>query len=82
GSHKSQIHISFGVPQGSCLGPLIFSLRIYLIRKHNIVFHIYADDSQLYISVQPNDKNSLSSLTACLPAIKKCMSSNFLKLTK
>ena len=78
--------ISSGIPQGSILGPLLFSLYILplgeLITDHGVDFHFYADDTQLYISVAPGDSSALDSLLLCLSSIKCWMSKNFLRLNE
>ena len=49
---------------------------------YNVCFHSYADDTQLYISVEPNDAAAINSITTCLLPINKWMSNNFLKLNE
>ena len=55
-----------------------------IISKHQIKFHVYADDTQLYISFKPRNQataeNALQRLSACISDIKVWMNMNKLKL--
>ena len=65
--------LRYGVPQGSCLGPLLFtvyaSALFDVVRKHLPTVHCYADDSQLYISFSPKEQSGQADAVA---AIEHC----------
>ena len=76
--------LKFGVPQGSVLCPLLFTLYTTplssMIFEHAIPHHLYADDSQLYVSFASGDSAAaLNGLQSCLASVQSWMSTNKLK---
>ena len=58
GQHQSEdFDVTSGVPQGSCLGRILFimytSQLFHLVNKHLPTAHGYADDTKLYLSFRP-----------------------------
>jgi len=80
--------LNCGVPQGSCLGPLLFI--IYVSKLFKIVedylpdAHCFVDDTQLYLSFKPlgntAQADAIQAMEKCIDAVRKWMIQDWLMI--
>ena len=74
GCISDSFRLPYGFPQGSCLGPLLFtfySSKLFEVIKYHLPqAHAYADDTQLYLSFT---SDSATNQAAAVVAMERCI---------
>ena len=81
GCFSDYFHVNSGVPQGSCLGPVLFLLYasglFNVASRHRTNIHAYADDTQVYLSFKPSLQYDMAkNIEQCITDLRAWMVSN------
>ena len=85
GVNSDPTALETGMPQGSVIGPFCFppytSPLFTIANKYKCQMHMYADDTQLYMSCEVLESEAATfHMEDCVAEVKEWMTTNFLKL--
>ncbi len=88
GHQSKPVKLKYGVPQGSVLGPILFTIYTSplseIFSEYNMDYHCYADDTQIYMGFnarhEEDQKVAVNKMEKCIRAVKDFMNKNKLKL--
>ncbi len=84
GRYPKHINWSLGFPRARFLDPLLFSTYTTslgpIIQARGFSYHLYADDTQLYLSFRPDDPTVAAGISGCLADISAWMKEHHLQL--
>ena len=86
---SDDFNLNCGVPQGSCMGPILLTLYVSLlfniISQHLPPVHGYADNTQIYLSFRPCsvhlEINAVSVTEKCIADVRSWFNGNCLMIT-
>ena len=88
GESSDEMRLQFGVPQGSVLGLFLFTSYTAplgeIARRHGVELHLYADNTQVYMSFSPltdeSTTRTFQRIEACIAEIRMWLKNNKLML--